>query len=257
VDIYVLNKFTDKATGVTTEYGRDNLDSYVSNLEGYTVTNKYSVVNGVTFFENYSEDVSTIVTAETIVTDVNTGATEDGFKLVGVPVIGYKYAGVESQINDLLDIVKIRKAYIEAALDVIEDQFTIDLKFYNTYGPGRVYTLNGSTPIDRVNLSMKFNIALKKASDDYTKEYIIKYIKEYIEDLEKVGQDFHIPNLISSIYQEYSNSIQYIEFKGFNNYGTDNQHLYYTDSDEITTVPEFTCININDDGDPDISINIL
>lgn len=255
IDIYVLNKFKD-VSGNVVKYGRDDIDKYVfTGLEDYSVTNKYTIVNGLTFFDNYSEIISTVVTPVTK-TDELGSIIEQGFDLNGVPVIKYSYSKVAKNMTNFLNAIKIKKAYIDTALKVIEDQFGIDFKFYNTYGPASVYTLNGSTTINRVNLTLNFDLSLKKTSDDYTKEYIIKYIKDYIENLDNNG-DIHFPSLVSEINTKYQNSIYYIEFKGFNGYGTDHQHLFYTDDGLISTVPEFSCINLNDDGTPDINIKIV
>lgn len=255
VDIYVLNKFKDES-GNAVEYGRSNIDNIVlTGLQGYSVTNKYSIVNGLTFFDNYSEIISTVVAPVSIFNEA-TQLTENGFKLSSVPVIRYTYAQNKRNIINFINDIKIRKAYIDTALEVIENQFGIDFKFYNTYGPAYVYTIDGHTKLDRVNISFNFNLSLKKSSDDYTKEYIIKRIKDYIENLDNAG-DIHIPNLISDITKEYANSIYYIEFRGFNSYGTEYQHFYYTDNGNINTIPEFTCINLKDDGTPDINIKVV
>ena len=45
---------------------------------------------------------------------------------------------------------------------------------------------------------------------------------ENLNDLESL----HIPNLITTITNTYRNSIEYIEFLGFNNYGPGVQHLF-------------------------------
>ena len=80
---------------------------------------------------------------------------------------------------------------------------------------------------------------LTKASDTYTKDYIIRDIKEIIENLNELTS-LHIPNLITEITNRYRpNSIEYIEFLGFNEYGPGVQHLYRNEYDDITIVPEF------------------
>lgn len=255
IDIYVLNKFKDEE-GNPISYGIHDLDKYVAEgLEDYTVTNTYSIMGGLNFFDNYSEIISTVVTPE-LIYDERTNETVNGFKLSGVPVIKHSYANNKRNINNFINAIKIRKAYIDEALKILENQFGIDFKFYNTYGPANVYTLDGKTKVNRVNLTLNFNLSLRKSSDDYTKDYIIKFIKDYIENLDNAG-DIHIPNLIAEITKNYQNSIYYIEFRGFNDYSTEYQHLYYNNNNQINTVSEFACINIKDDGSPDINIKIV
>lgn len=258
VDIYVLNKFKDE-DGNPELYGIDDLDKYIlpSELEGYSITNKYSVLNGLTFFDNYSGIISTVVTPENIY-DEETEEVVPGFKLSGVPVIRYSYAQNSRNIINFINSIKIRKAYIDEALKIIENQFGIDFKFYNTYGPARIYSVtdNRHSKLNKVNISLNFNLSVKKSSDDYTREYILKHIKDYIENLDR-SESIHIPNLISDITRTYINSINYIEFRGFNGYTADYQHLYYPNEDTIDTIPEFVCINTLHDGRPDINIKIV
>ena len=74
---------------------------------------------------------------------------------------------------------------------------------------------------------------------------IVEEIKKYIENLNDIG-DLHIPNLITDIINEYEDRIYYIEFVGFNTFGTDDQHIIQVD--ENVDVPEF--INVRNVIDP-------
>ena len=65
-------------------------------------------------------------------------------------------------------------------------------------------------------------------------------------------------NLAADLYQTYKNSIYYIEFRGFNNYGPDRRHFFLDKNATTANIPpEFININIQIDGDtytPDINV---
>ena len=85
---------------------------------------------------------------------------------------------------------------------------------------------------------MRFKLSLKDSSDITTKDDITQSIKEYIENLNEIG-DLHIPNLITDIINEQKDRIYFIEFVGFNTFNTDDQHIIKVDDENPFTVPEF------------------
>jgi hypothetical protein len=124
-----------------------------------------------------------------------------------------------------------------------------------------MYSLDraGGRLLNRIHLSLHFEVKLLKTSDNNTVSYIIQDIKQMIEDLNTLDR-LHIPNLITTLTNTYRNSIEYIEFLGFNdlddpNYGPGVQHLYRHEKEDITAVPEFLTINVKDMV-PDINIRL-
>ena len=252
VDIYVLNKFKDD-NGDIVEFGRDKLDNIVPGLEGYTVTNKYSSIDGLSFFTNYSE----IMSVNTTPLSTKNGDSVDGFRIEGLPVISYEYSKTEEQMQSFMSSLKNTRDFIDNTLYLLENQIGIDFKFFNTYGPSNIYYLDSSysNRIDRVNISILFEVKLKTISDKNTKDNIAKDIKKLLEDIDNIGS-IHIPNIITSITNSYSSLIEYIEFKSIDEYGPGYQHIYRKDPEETYTVPEMLTIN-NKDGKPDITIRIV
>ena len=176
-----------------------------------------------------------------------------------MPLIRYDYINSEERVQSFIRELGIRKNYIEYCLEVLEDSFGIDMKFFNTYGPSEMFQIrhdNTVKNIDRVNLSLEFNIKLVNVSDKYIKDYIINDIKEYIEDINEIT-DLHIPNLITQITNTYREQLVYFEFVSINGYGPGSQHIYNPDDDIGTRVPEFLNINTLDTGTPDIKVVIM
>lgn len=269
VKIYTLCQFPD----VDGRYTRHNIDTYVPGLDGWTVTNVYNIVNGIDFYYNYAEIMgSRVIPYGNPVIDEETGIETmelGGYYVKGVPVFGYDYCKNEYMINNAVDALNDRKLYIDDAAEKCENSFGIDFKLFNTYGPSKVFYIltdmvNGQGLIgskkfiDRVNATMNFRLKLRTSNDSYTKNLIIKEVKDYMEDLNEMGE-IHIPKLVTQINTNYTESIVYFEFLGFNDYGPGIQHLYKLPDREIPihVCPEFININniqLNTGNQPDINI---
>ena len=248
MNIYVL--FNDSKG----EFGRYDLDNIVPGLEGWTVTNMYSVVNGLYFFYNYSR----IITSHTRDARLEGVYDDQAFAIKSVPVLKRSYVQYEeSRIQTFIDKLNYHKAYIDYIMNLLNN-FLIDFKFYNTYGPAIEYSTDklGENVIDRIHLSLIFDLKLLKTSDSLTKDYILKDVKDIIEDLNDMDS-LHIPNLITTITTKYRDSIEYFEFIGFNGYGPGVQHLYRIEREDVTVVPEFLTVNMLDDMTPDIEIRLV
>ncbi len=250
VKLYVLHQSKDGE-----EYGRHDLDFIIpkESLKGWTVTNMYTVNGGFNFYYNYSQIMSSIVSDKTI---LNEYGDETGYFIKSVPVIKHSYLNDEHNAQALLSEFNYDKAYIDNAIYLLENNFLIDFKLFNTYGKSTMYSIdrNGNQLIDRTHLTLNFEVRLLKTSDNNTKDYIINDIKQMIEDLNDM-ESLHIPNLITTITNTYRNSIEYIEFLGFNDYGPGIQHLYKQEKEDVEAVPEFLTVNVKDMV-PDINIRL-
>lgn len=240
------------------EYFKYNLDSICPGLNRWTLTNIYNVARGISMYHNYSEIMGSMCTpyGDSIVGEDNkTTLKLKGYYIKNIPMFGYEYCQDEILAQRAIDALNYRKAYIDSTVELLENSFGIDFKLFNTYGPSQTYYIikdkNENNVLDdeiefikRVNLNFYFRIKLVSNSDSYTKDNITKEIKEYIEDLNDIGE-LHIPNLITQISNNYSEQISYFEYLGFNEYGPDVQHIYKVSDNEIPihTAPEFLNIN--------------
>ena len=256
VRIYILARLKEN-DGSEVEYGRYDLDDIIpEGLDGFTVTNMYEIVNGLNMYINFSDIVRSTVTDRDIPHEYE---VENCFLIDSVPLIKRSYGDDESNIQAFVEMLIDRKSYMDRGVYLLENNFLVDFKLFNTYGPSRIYSLDEFSKeiVDRINLTLNFEIKIVKASDSYTKDYIMRDIKEMIEDLNDMT-NLHIPNLITAITNKYyPYSIEYIEFLGFNDYGPGEQHLYRNEYDDVTVVPEFICCSTKDDMTPDINIRVV
>lgn len=229
------------------DYGLNGLDQLIPIVGGYSLSNSYKPVNGIDFFYNFSEIInSTAIYTKEVDEDGSIIEDSDPFYIIrSVPVVKHDYFSTEDKAEDFFNELIQRKTYIDYALEVIEDNFGIDFKFFNTYGPSEVFTLdNVAEYINRVNVTFTFRLKLKANYDENIVDYIIQDIKEYIEDIQEIA-DLHIPNLITEITNTYEEDIVFFEFVDMNGYGPGVQHIYNMQKidDQATKVPEF--INVN------------
>lgn len=246
VNIYVLDQLDND---IEDRFRRYDLDQYVPGLEGWTVCNMYGVDNGIDFFYNYSS----IITAKTSVINEN---DIEYYIMKGVPLVRADYITSEEKVEYFIQNLESKRNYIHYALRLLEDSFGIDFKFYNTYGPSKTFVVDGINLLDRVNITLNFDISLLSNADKYIPDRIIVDIKAYIENLNNIT-GIHISNLITQITNTYKDSIAYIEFTGVNNYPVANQYLERIESSDVTVTPEFLNINSKDDFTPDINIRIV
>lgn len=244
-------------TDIYPENGRYDLDEIIpEGLEGWSVTNMYTIDDGVDFFINYSNIISSTTLAASFQDDQF--QTISSFKIKSVPLIKWTYGDNEEIVQEFIAKLHEKKLYIDNAIRLLHNNFNIDYKLVNTYGPSRTYSLDraGEDIISRVNLTLNFEIKLIEESDVNTAQYIVKDIKDMIEDLNDIST-LHIPNLITEITNKYCPSaIEYIEFLGFNEYGPGKQHLYRNEYDDVFKVPEFLTTDVAENLTPAINIHL-
>ena len=152
----------------------------------------------------------------------------------------------------------------------LENNFSIDTKFYNTYGKAKFYTVGNTSDymlnLDNVKIALRFGI---KLNVQYNQETFIpnfrEYIKDYIENSDSIGtssQDIFILNMIADAKAAFS-EIAYIEYYGFNIYDHMAQKIVGPSIEEYidSYIPEFINIKTAYTSDgvayPDINVTIL
>lgn len=243
--LYIYAKF-DKSYG-------NNDGGMIPNMEDYTLCNRYSTIEGVHLFYNYSNIIKSTVTITG--KDPQKGST---FNISGVPLVKRSYIQDGDRCINCAEYLQYRKAYIDKALETLENSFNIDMKFYNTYGPSKIFTIGyDGKKLDKVNLTLKFAIKLKTGADDNILYHIKSSIKTYVENINTLVDSIHMNNLCTEIKNTYKTEIDFIEFIGINDYNALLQYIKKIDYDELNTVPEFLCLNLSDNITSDIQIKTV
>lgn len=236
---------------LNTEYGRKDYDSLIPGLEGFTLCNEYTAVGGISIFYDYTDIVNSPVQLS------ETAEGNDLFIINRVPLIKDAYVNTEKKLKAFITQLEERRKYIEDSVKLLEDNFGVDFKFFNTYGPSKIFKVSDYSNINRVNLSLTFRMKPVTTSDAIIRNNIIKYIKDYMEDLNEIS-DLHMSNLTTEIETKYADQIVYFEFVDINGYGPGYQHVYRIENEDyLSQVPEFLNINTLNDGTPDINIIVV
>ena len=171
----------------------------------------------------------------------------------GVPLLGARWAVDTTQFDYFIQqYFKMNESLGDAYL-ALNNTYSIDSKFYNTYGRARFYTvgnnLDSMEPLDNVRCNFHFGVKLTTISnvDDFINKFR-NFVREYIESGDSViteSQDIYIMSLISALKEEFE-EIQYLEYYGFNEYNYSAQKIVGPDLDEFQEdfVPEYINLEI-------------
>ena len=219
-------------------------------LDGYSLTNIYNVKHGVDFLYNYSDIIDSNI-------KVNKNANGTISYIVDrVPVLGWSYVNSEKRLQDFLDEIEKKRIHIMDCLEVLEDSFGIDIKFFNTYGPSKIFYVDKDVMLNRCNLSLKFRLKFIHSTDTINIASIKNDIRTYIEDTGQIN-DIHIPNITNYISEKYKDLLVYFEFLDFNGYGPGVQHIYRLDESLVGKIPEFLNVNTANTEDNSLDISIV
>ena len=151
---------------------------------------------------------------------------------------------------------KLQYDYMNECLNLITNNFGIDIKFYNTYGYSKNFTVGEQgNLLDKLNCGIKFKVAPVVGTDlsDLSRDLKL-FIKSFAENINSQGSNYiYISNLISSIESEFS-SIRYVKFIGINKYDASVQIIENNTKDfktmskdeRINYVPEYITMSIDD-----------
>lgn len=258
----IIHMLSKQGDAVYVDEGTNNrsklfeiIDLGEENKEEYTLSNSYQVTEGVDFFHDYSDIISSTVISEL---DEN---EEPFFKIKDVPVVKYDYFDTEDKALHFCKELVERKNYIDYAIQVLEDAFEMDFKFFNTYGPSRLFTLdNVDDYLNRTQLSLTFKCRFNSAyitnstlDEAVITNNIISDIKEYIEDINEISS-LHMSNLVTEITNKYREFLIFFEFVDINGYGPGYEHLYAMTMPNDIITPEFLNVAALKDGTPDITL---
>ena len=249
--MFVLAKFDE-------EFGRaeGSIDAIIpSGLTGYTLCNIYSAKNGIDLYYDYSNIVGSYITLKK-----NDDSSYTYF-IKKMPMVRWTYMNTEARYKKLVNILEKRRLYMENCLVLLEDSFGIDFKFFNTYGPSLLYYIDQNTDdtLNKVNLSLTFEVKYNMPDDAKCQPEITNYIKEYLEDINDI-RDLHFSVLQGKVLDKFSSQLVYFQLYDVNGYSNDHQNFYKRNTDEFVeahTVPEFINVNTNTDETADIKYRVI
>lgn len=247
-------------------------------FEGYTLTNTFSLDSNdddkkLTLIKQFDFIRSTLSYLPNDGSYIPPGETEPDInpgnyilELEEVPVVKADWAKDIDNFEYITSTFRSVYDNLYTIYFLLENNFGIDMKLYNTYGKSRYFTVgikNTSYSLDNVNCEFNFGVYLTSVSgtDTFIEEFRA-YVKEQIEsinDLTSSGQSVYIMNLIANIKNNFP-EIGYIEYYGFNTYDTNAQKIESSVDDKSSYIPEFLNVATKRSGAvtyPAINVDIL
>lgn len=194
------------------------------------------------------------ITSDIINPTLDITSQNDTIIIKDLPVVGKHYLYNYAVFKDFFNTFDVYYSILKDSFDKLENNTSINLKFYNTYGPSKHFHNKNGTAIN-TNINMKLSITL---IDNYTQDLDFKiknFILDFVEKInDKPSNTFAISNLIRELEKNFED-IDYIEFEELNGQlikSDGNQIVYYdfpsikdmTKEQLINYVPEYLNVHV-------------
>ena len=156
---------------------------------------------------------------------IETPTTDYNVRIISVPMVKANIMKSVEDYNNFLENFRSMYSYLKSAMENLVNNFDIDLKFFNTYGPARHFyyfdNTNNSDLMNSVNIKLHFGVKFNMTAGienavTQLKEYIIDYVES--DKISLINSpSLYISNLIQSITNDFE-SVAYVTFKGLNDY---------------------------------------
>ena len=164
------------------------------------------------FVQKYETETPLIIykNLERIINILATVNDDGDFHCKGVPLVGSRFFSNPVLKPKIIRMLSNYHIAIERIFDLFENNTSMDLKFYNTFGPAIDFSS------DRVSLSMNLQIQIDGAQTENLRDNIIKKIMELVEDVDNlVDRNLSVSRIIADLHNEFD-QIRNITFKSLN-----------------------------------------
>ena len=176
-----------------------------------------------------------------------------------VPVMKYQDRVTDEDVLEFDRYMKLLSAqydYMDEILSKKTNNYSIDMKFYNTYGRSKNFVIGENQElINHVNCTLELKVyPFIKSEGAKLVQDMKMFIKEYFESVNKDSNEgIFISNLIQELENTFS-GIRYLKFVSINGYDNDYQSVENTavdvttlkKEDRILFVPEYLNIELDD-----------
>lgn len=226
--------------------GKDNLTNLVPGMGDYCLTNIYSTDDNVQLFKNLNNIMTSTVLLKA------TDGDDLYYKIKSVPMVRHLYLQQNENMEMLIKLLDEFRGMLSKSLELMENNFNIDMKFYNTYGNSKFFYIGREDELlDKLGLTIRFNIKISGEVNTLLINSIKGFIIDYIERSNNDSINYvYISNLMRELELNFIN-ITFIEFIGFNEYNSANQIIEnsFTGFENLSKeqinnfVPEYLNIN--------------
>lgn len=236
-------------------YNNDDIN-YTHKYSSFEYVKNYTLTNTYTNAEANDLDKISLIQQIDFIRNVMTfdtslSETDYTINITEIPMAQASWCKIESNFNYLISTMYQNYLNLYETYFLLENNFGIDLKFYNTYGKSRFFKVGIKDDVEILdNINCSFSLGVYLTSLSSTEIFITKFkefIKEYIESANYInnnGQSIYILNMISEAKAEFP-EIGYIEYYGFNSYNYKYQKIEGVSDSQISSaalrkyIPEF------------------
>ena len=274
VSCSVSNILSDFAIMVDFDTGNSTNDNTDIDLEPRKLGfDSFSWTNVYSHLSNESFDIITPV--KYIRSYINYQDDLGSFIISEIPVVKANWMKESENMEFFINKFRYNYTFLQEIYDSLDENFSFDIKFHNTYGRSTCYQMIRNSSVNKVMLDRTdiiLKLGIKLISNDVNvesfKESLVEFLRDYIDAVNASGvyPPIFFINLMSEIKNEFP-EIDYIEYYGINN---DNesvvQRLEAIDKINILSnegseyIPEYINIRyrkVNGEYRPDIDITFL
>lgn len=218
--------------------------SYVTN---YTLTNRYSQTK-----VNYFDLITPVKYIRSTMSYIDPNySSENNYIIINEsPIVKANWIKIKNNADYFYGKLLNNYSFIENVFYSLEQNFSIDLKFYNTYGISKFYNVGVANKIEKLNqVNCTFSFGIKLNSVTQNTESFIEnfntYVRNYIEEINSdtsISNSIYLINMCTEIKNNFD-EIEYIEYYGMNSdyytLNTDRDYLIQ----KIEAVDSISLIN--------------
>lgn len=236
------------------KYGAGNMThdyQSIQEVADHTLCNEYVPYED----EFYFALPMTLTRSHVVFEDMGKTDAGFGFLIKQTPLLGYDFiVNDESNISKVTNNIATFYSFITDTLMRITPNFSINIKFFNTYGRSKMFYIEKNKLLDYVHLKAVFGIKFYAGIDqDAYLDKVRIYIKDFVENLNVVKEGtnkIEVSVLIHKLHMSFEDQIEHIIFYRFNEYDAGVQVIELNGllPSETTpdTVPEFVTLRTDD-----------
>jgi len=242
MNIYVFYKYTD--------VNMNHKFNHILDLQDFSLTNMYSTIDEKIDF------IKPLSLIRSRMKYVQIDELNYYMLLNFIPLVKADTMKDTDKYNDFIHRLFLQYKNMDDVINLITNNYSIDVKFYNTYGFSKNFVAGEEKILlDKVNCKIWFKVnPIIDNDDDGLIKKLKTYIKKYIESINIKGNNsLYISNLITAI-QTNIREVNYLKFVKINDYDSSIQVIENKTVDMSTLskeelmnfIPEYLTIDIDD-----------
>lgn len=206
------------------------LNETSANNHKYTHLDEYKFFKLSNIYSTIKDDVNLILPYSFIRTSMtyeDDPSSSDGYRinLKELPLVSAEDMLDENKVEDLLKRLNEQYRFLSEAVELLENNFSIDLKFIGTYGKSKMFKTEKDENLDRLNCGINLEIhALAGVDVELLKQRLDMIISDFFDSINVVeDRSIKISNLINILDDQ--NEVSWLRFNRINDYDANVQVL--------------------------------